>query len=454
MKDYDVIVIGSGSGAIIANEAASNGLMAALIDQGPMIGGTCPNWGCIPSKQLIYTADRLVDIREAEKLGIQTTIENIHFSEIMERMRTSRQRTQEELRQGLQGNDHLDFYEGRAKFIDDYIIEVNDQELKGNKICIASGARPFVPPIPGLDKVDYLTNESVLELKEKPENLIVIGGGYIAVEFGHFLAAVGTDITMVEMADRLVLAEEPEMAEILRNALSQRMKVYTGHSAEEVHQTDSSVSVITKDKNNGETREFTADNILVAVGRKSNADTLQLEKTGVEIDARGFIKTNEYLETTRPNIYAVGDANGQGMFRHMANREAILVANNVFYNAGVKIDYTYLPHAVYSYPQIASVGLTESQAKERYDISVATTRYFDTAKGEAMLEMEGFAKVITEKDTGKMLGFHIIGPYAPELIQEVVNAMTSGGGSNEIRHAIHIHPSLSELVQDMIANLE
>ncbi|MFC1948451.1 dihydrolipoyl dehydrogenase family protein [Chloroflexota bacterium] len=454
MKNYDVIVIGSGSGVIIANEAASKGFSAAVIDQGPLIGGTCPNWGCIPSKQLIYTADRLVDIHEAEKLGIRTTVESIDFSAIMERMRASRQRTQEELRQGLEGNDRLDFYEGRAKFIDDYTIEVNDQQLKGEIICIASGARPFVPPIPGLDKVDYLSNETVLELKEKPESLIVIGGGYIAVEYGHFFSAMGTEITMVEMADRLVLAEEPEIAEILKDALGKRMKVHTGHSAEEVHRTESGVSVVTKDKNSGETREFSAGNILVAVGRKSNADTLQLEKTGVETDARGFIKTNEYLETTRENIYCIGDANGQGMFRHMANREAVLVANNIFYNADLKVDYTILPHAVYSYPQIASIGLTELQAKERFNITVATTRYFDTAKGEAMLEKEGFAKSIMEKDTGKLIGFHIIGPYAPELIQEVVNAMTSGGGSNEIRQAIHIHPSLSELIQDSIANLQ
>lgn len=453
MKNYDVIAIGSGSGAIIANEAVSNGLTAALIDQGPLIGGTCPNWGCIPSKQLIYTADRLVDIRQAEKLGIRSTVENIDFPGIMERMRASRQRTQDELRQGLQGNDRLDFYEGQAKFVDDYTIEVNGQQLKGDIICIASGARPFVPPIPGLDKVDYLTNETALELRERPESLIVIGGGYIAVEYGHFFAAMGTEITMVEMADRLVLAEEPEIAEILRDALSQRMKVYTGHSAEEVRQSESGVSVITKDKNSGEKREFTAGNILMAVGRKSNADILQLEKTGVETDPRGFIKTNEYLETTKPNIFAVGDANGQGMFRHMANREAVLVANNIFYGADVKVDYTNLPHAVYSYPQIASIGLTELQAKERFDITVSTTRYYDTAKGEAMLEQDGFAKAITEKDSGKLLGFHIVGPYAPELIQEVVNAMTSGGESNEIRQAIHIHPSLSELVQDTIANL-
>jgi dihydrolipoamide dehydrogenase len=454
MKSYDVIVIGSGAGAIISDEAAAQGLKVALIDRGPLVGGTCLNWGCIPSKMLIYTADRIVEIKEARKLGIEAEVKNIDFHSIMERMRKSRQESQTHIREGIKQSKNLDFYESEGHFMGDYTLEVNGDKLKGERIFIASGSRPFIPLIKGLENVDYLTNESVLELKERPDNLIIIGGGYIAVEFGHFFAAMGTEVTILEMADRLVLSEELEISDLLKGELSKHMKVYTNALAEEVIESESGVAVVTKDTNTGKRREFTAQRIMMAVGRRSNADILEVENTGVETDKKGFIKVNEYLETNQNNIFAIGDANGQQMFRHMANREAEIVAQNVFYGTKIKVDYSAIPHAVYSHPQIASVGLTEAQARENYNILIGRTKYFDIAKGEAMMEKEGFAKVIVEKGSSRILGFHIIGPYAPELIQEVVNAMTSGGGLEEMNQGIHIHPALSELVQYTLNSLE
>lgn len=446
MKSYDAIVIGSGAGAIISDEAASKSLKVALVDKGPLIGGTCLNWGCIPSKMLIYTADRIVEIEEATKLGIEAEIKNIDFHSIMERMRQSRQESQAHIREGLKQSKNLDFYEGAGYFVGDYLLEVKKEKLRGEKVFIASGSRPFIPPIKGSENVDYLTNESVLELKERPDSLIIIGGGYIAVEFGHFFAAMGTKVTILEMADRLVLSEEPEISDLLKSELSKRMGVYTNALAEEVKESEHGVVVVTKNTNTGKRREFAAQRIMMAVGRRSNADILRVENTGVETDKKGFIKVNEYLETNQKGIFAIGDANGQQMFRHMANREAEIVAQNTFYGTKIKVDYSAVPHAVYSHPQVASVGLTEAKAREDYNIIVGRMKYFDIAKGEAMMEKEGFAKAIVEKGSDTILGFHIIGPYAPELIQEVVNAMTSGGGTEELGQGIHIHPALSELI--------
>ena len=454
MKNYEVIVIGSGAGAIISDEAAAKGLKTALIDKGPLIGGTCLNWGCIPSKMLIYTADRIVEIEESRKLGIQAEIKNIDFHSIMERMRKSRQESQVHIREGLKQSKNLDFYEGEGYFVEDYQLEVNGEKLKGERIFIASGSRPFIPPIKGSENVDYLTNESVLELNEKPDSLIIIGGGYIAVEFGHFFAAMGTKVTILEMADRLVLSEELEVSNLLKGELSKRMGVHTNALAEEVKETKHGVVVVTKDTNTGKRREFAAGRIMMAVGRRSNADILKVENTGVETDKKGFIKVNEYLETNQRGIFTIGDANGQQMFRHMANREAEIVSQNSFYGKKIKVDYSAVPHAVYSHPQVASIGLNEAQARENYNILIGKMKYFDIAKGEAMVEKEGFAKIIVEKESNRILGFHIIGPYAPELIQEVVNAMTSGSGIEELRQGIHIHPSLSELVQYTLSNLE
>jgi dihydrolipoamide dehydrogenase len=413
MRNYDAIVIGSGCGALISDEAASRGYKTALIDKGPLIGGTCLNWGCIPSKMLIYVADRIVEIEEGKKLGVDAEIKNVDFHAVMERMRKSRQESQIHIREGIKEQKNLDFYEGECQFVSDYTLEVNGNKLKGEKIFIASGSRPFTPPIKGLENVDYLTNESVLELKDRPASLIIIGGGYIAVEYGHFFAAMGTKVTIIEMADRLALSEEPEISEVLKKELSKRIGVYINAQAGEVRASRSGVSVVTVDRRSGEKNEFVAQKIMMAVGRRSNADLLKVEKTGVELDNRGFIKVNDYMETSKKNIYAVGDANGQQMFTHMANKEAAIVVQNIFYGTELKVDYTAVPHAVYSHPQIASVGLKEEEAKKNHKIIVGRTKYFDIAKGEAMLEKEGYAKAIVEKGSDRILGFHIIGPYAP-----------------------------------------
>jgi mycothione reductase len=452
MKKYDVIVIGSGCGMNIAEEALAHGLSVALVDKGPL-GGTCANLGCIPSKMLIFAADRIAEIQEARKLGIEAEIKNIEFGFIMERMRKFIQGNQEHMRQGVSHAENLGFHEGEGHFVDDYTIEVNGKKIKGDKIFIASGSRPLIPPIKGLDSVNFLTNETVLQLKERPESLIIIGGGYIAVEYGHFFAAMGTKVTILEMADRLVLAEEPEISEVLKKELGRRMDVYTNVRAEEVKENRRGIIVIATDAKSGAKKEFTAQRILVAVGRRSNADLLMVENTGIEVDKRGFVKVDEYLETTKRNIFAVGDINGQQMFTHVANVEASLAADNAIHGRKTKMDYSAAPHAVYSHPQIASVGMTEETARKAHKILVGKAEYSDVAKGEAMMEETGFAKAVVEAGTGKILGFHSIGPYAPILIQEVVNTMASGGGIDQIQTSMHIHPAITELIPVVLNKL-
>jgi len=453
MKKYDVIVIGSGCGMNIVDEALTHGLSVALVDKGPL-GGTCANLGCIPSKMLIFAADRIAEIQEAKKLGIEAETRNIDFNFIMERMRKFIQGNQEHMRQGVSQAENLEFYEGAGHFVDDYTIEVSGEKIKGDKIFIASGSRPLIPPIKGVDSVNFLTNETVLQLKERPESIIIIGGGYIAVEYGHFFAAMGTKLTILEMADRLVLAEEPEISEALKKELGQRMDVYTNVRAEEVKENRIGITVIATDAKSGAKKEFTAQRILVAVGRRSNADLLRVENTGVEVDKRGFIKVDEYLETTKKNIFAVGDINGQQMFTHVANVEASLAADNALHGRKTKMDYSAAPHAVYSHPQIASVGMTEEAAVKAHKVLVGKAEYSDVAKGEAMMEETGFAKAVVEADSGKILGFHIIGPYAPILIQEVINAMASGGGVDRIQTSMHIHPAITELIPVVLNNLK
>ena len=453
MKKYDLIVIGSGCGSMVSDEALASGKKVALVDKGPL-GGTCLNLGCRPSKMLIYAADRAVDIQEVGKLGIEAEIKGIDFASIMGWMRKSIQESRDYVRKSIEESKDLDFYEGQGHFVADYTLEVKGQQIEGEKIVIACGSRPFVPPIKGLDGIDYWTNEHVLLQKERPDSLIVIGGGYIAVEYGHFFAAMGTRVTILEMADRLMLPEEPEVSELLQRALSRRMEVHTGALAQEIRKgADGRITVVAK-SSDGRESEFVAGRLLMAVGRRSNADLLNLENTGVQIDQKGFIKVNDYLETTKKNIYAVGDANGLQMFTHAANRQASLVADNILHGEKTRLETSATPHAVYSHPQTASVGLTEASARRDHQVLVGKARYSSVAKGEAMMEEEGFAKAILDKATRKILGFHIIGPFAPELIQEVTDAMAQGGDVGYVLNGMHIHPALNELIVTALENVE
>ncbi len=447
MKEYDVIVIGSGAGVSIVDLALSQGLKAALVDKGPL-GGTCLNAGCIPSKMLIYPADVIAEIQGAKKLGIHAEITSIDFNSIMKRMREIVQEGQDHMRTGVENTEDLDFYEGEGHFIGQYTMEVKGEKIKGQKIFIASGARPLIPPVKGIDKIEYLTNENVLKLEKRPESIVVIGGGYIAAEYGHFFASMGTDVTILQRGDKLLPNAEPEISDLLKKEMEKRMNVYTDTEALEVKKKGDGYTVIGKEK------ELTAEKIMVAAGRKSNADLLKVENTGVETDERGFIKVNGYLETSKENIWALGDAIGKQMFRHVANREAILAWYNAVNEKKVKMDYSATPHAVFSYPQIASVGLTEEQARKDHDVLVGKAKYSDIAKGKAMMEEDGFAKATIDKNSGRILGFHIIGPHASILVQEVVNAMASEGGIRSIANSMHIHPALSELILTTLGSLE
>jgi len=456
MKEYDVIIIGSGSGANLIEDALEHGKTVALVDKGP-VGGTCLNVGCIPTKLLVYPADRVMEIREAGKLGINAELRDVDFKAIMERMRHTVNKSHEHIQKALDSAVDFDFYFGEAHFTGDYTLEVNDKELKSKTIFLASGARPLVPHIKGIESIEYLTNENALQLTERPESMVIIGGGYIAAEFAHFFEAMGTKVTIIQRNERLVMEEEPEVSELLMTALSRRMTIHASTEATEVRQTGAMTTVTAKRRDSGKQIEVTAKHVLIAAGRKSNADALMVKNTGVKMNHDGYIAVDEYFETSKKGIWAFGDAIGKKMFRHAANHEAELAWHNAVHGKKSRMNYLTVPHAVFSWPELASVGLTEKQAIKlmgKQELLVGKAMYSDVARGEAMRETEGFAKAIVQRKTGKIVGYHIIGPQASSLIQEVVNAMTADGSLWTIAKAIHIHPALSELVLKPFGKLE
>lgn len=455
MKEYDVIIVGTGSGATLAENAVAQGMSVALVDKGP-VGGTCLNLGCLPTKMMIFPADRIMEIREAGKFGIAAQVTGVDFARIMGRMSDYVTKHHGQIRKGLEMATEMDFYLGEARFTGEYTLEVAGQRLKGGKIFLASGARPSIPAIPGLDTVPYLTNETLLQLKERPESLVIIGGGYIAAEFAHFFEAMGTTVTIVQRNERLVPQEEPEVSALLEKSLGRRLEVLTATTAVAVSRVGREIAVEAEARRQGERRRITAQQLLLAVGRTSNADLLAVAKTGVDTDANGYITVNEFLETSQPNIWAIGDAIGQQMFRHTANYEVDLVWANAVHGEKRAMDFTKVPHAVFSWPEIASVGLTAEQAvaaRGAGEVLVGHAFYDDVARGQAMMESEGFAKAVVERRSGTIMGFHLIGPQASILIQEVTNAMALGVSLWGIAQGMHIHPALPELVLRTFANL-
>lgn len=453
MIEYDTIVVGSGAGMNVASKASRDGLKVAVIDRDP-IGGTCLNRGCIPSKVMIHPADIIKTVQEAEKIGLYATIEGIDFDRLMKRTWKIVLEDRHAMEEGVKRDPNVDFYNQIAEFVSDYTLKVGTKTITAPKVVIASGARPSIPPIKGLGEVGFLTNRNIFDIKEPPESLLIVGGGYIAVEFAHFFSSAGTKVTVIGRNPKLVPEEEPLISELLKLRLSKYVRIYTHHEVTSASMEGDEKALIAKNLADEKHYKFKGKEILVAAGRRSNSDLLKPENTGVMTDEKGWIRVDKYLMTTKPNIYAMGDATGKYQFRHTANYESEVVWANLFKNRRKIVDEHAVPHAIFTHPQIGAVGLREAEAKEDHEILVGIKRYIDTAKGYAMGEEDGVAKVIVDARSKRILGAHIIGPEAADLVQLVVDLMNAERGDFlPLTRTQVIHPALSEVVIGAFANL-
>ncbi|MCD2199370.1 dihydrolipoyl dehydrogenase [Halobacterium sp. KA-4] len=460
MDEFDFLVIGSGSGLDVANVAANQGQSVAVVEKGPL-GGTCLNRGCIPSKLLLYHADVLETIERAGEFEIDAEVNGVDFERIVRKVNEEVQADADSIRRGLRSSDRHTLYEGEARFLDDHEVEISGGEddgarIRAETVLIAAGTRPAIPPIDGIEEVDYLTSQEALQLETPPDRLVVVGGGYIAAELGHFFETFGSDVTVVGRRPNLLPNADSEVAAAFTDQFAERADVYTGYEATSVSQSDGEVTLEAREYEYGEgggvveageTLSVTGDALLVAAGRTPNTDTLNLDATGVETDDRGFVATDDYLETDVEDVWALGDVVGEYLLKHSANHEAQAVARNIFGSEPEPVDYSAMPFAVFGSPEVAGVGATEAELRDA-DREYATNTYdfADTARGDAM-HADGFVKVLVNLD-GEILGCHIVGPDASTLIQEVVVAMKAGSGTvRDIRESIHVHPALPEVVQ-------
>jgi mycothione reductase len=459
MREYDLIAIGSGSAMNIVSALIQENphMKIAVIDKDEP-GGICLTRGCIPSKLLLYPAELVRTVGRAGEFGVEVDIRKIDFETVMERMRTLIGGDINMIRQGLSHSENIDYYPAIAEFVGPYTLKVGDETIKSKMIFLCTGSKPIIPPIKGLEIVGYLTSDTVLKMNRLPESIAIVGGGYIAAEYGHFFSAMGSKVTIIGRNPQFLKQEEPEVSALAKRELEKHMTILTNHEVHEAEKTSMGKKrLVAVNRENGEKAVITADEILIATGRGPNTDVLHPERGGIETDKRGWITVNEYLETSQPNIWAFGDANGRQLFKHAANYESVIVYYNAILNKKVKVDYHAIPHAVFTYPEIASVGLKEKEAVEKYGkdkVLIGIYRYEDTAKGEAMGVKDYFVKVIVEKETMKILGAHIIGPYASVLIQEITNLMYTPEQSAEpIINGMHIHPALNEVVERAFRSL-
>ncbi len=455
MEQFDVLVIGSGSGMLVASAAVEQGFKVALVEHGKM-GGTCINVGCVPSKMLIYPADVVATIGDGQKLGVHASVSSIDFGTIMNRMHALVDEDTSHQTAGVQATPMLTWFKETGHFVSDYTMQVGNQTISAKIIFIVSGAHTTIPPIRGIESVGYLTSDSVLELQTQPKSIIIVGGGYIGVEYGHFFSSLGTKTTIIQRPNRLVPEEEPEVSDLLKVELSKHVEINLGYEAAEVKQEGNTITLVAKNRQDGTLKEFTAERLMIATGRSSNAGSLNLDNTGVKLDERSFVAVDDYLQTSKKNIYAFGDAIGKQMFKHVANYEAGIAWHNAVHDHKVEVNLFAAPHAVFTHPQIASVGLKEEEAKQqKFKIYVGRAQYRDTAMGAALGYPAGFVKVIVEAETGRILGAHIIGHEASILIQEIVNAMVSGKGDfGPIAQGMHVHPAICEVVQNAFGSLQ
>jgi mycothione reductase len=448
MKKYDVIVIGSGGGAKITSPAAHRGLKVACVEK-DALGGTCLNRGCIPSKMMIHPADVAMTIKEAGRFDIHLNPQfNVDFAKLVTRISNTVDMDSQSIAAGYERNPNIDFYHTTARFVSNKVISVGSEQLTADKIFIAVGARPYIPPVPGLEGTPFMTSTEALRNTKLPKSMIIIGGNYIAVELGHAYGALGTK-THFLVRSRLIRAEDAQVSEEFTRIFCQHHDVHLETLPTSVHYREGMFRVGFKSAD-GKESSLMAEALLVATGIVPNTDTLGLQNTGIQIDENGFVKVDNHLRTAVEGVYAMGDCIGRYFFRHSVNFEGEYLFRTVFEEPSPEpIRYPPMPHAIFTHPQVAGVGKTEDQLKaEGIEYVIGFNPYKSSAMGMALLSDHGFVKILFERKSRRILGAHVIGPEASDMIHMLIAFMNKNGTLDDLLNMIYIHPALPEIVRN------
>ena len=455
MRHFNLCIIGTGSGNSIIDERFDN-LSVALVEMGTF-GGTCLNVGCIPSKMFVYPADLAASTFQATRLGVDLDLEAVRWREIRDRIFGRIDPKAAKGRAYRDQSHNVTVFDGRARFVGPRQLDVGAATpITADQVVIAAGSRAVIPELSGLHSVDFHTSDTVMRLAERPESMIIIGGGYIAAEFAHVFSAFGTTVTVLNRSDLLLRREDSDVAQRFTELLGRRVDVRLNTSVTSVEKAaDGRVRVHFKGPD-GQPDRLDADVLLVATGRTPNGDTLDLDRGGIDADDGGLIIVDEYQRTSAAGVFALGDVSSRQQLKHVANKDARVVQHNLLHPVSmISTDHRFVPRAVFSMPQVASVGLTEAAAAEQgIDYLVSRQDYGDTAFGWAMEDTDHFVKIIARADTKVLLGAHLIGPHASSLIQPLIQAMSFSQPAPDVaRGQYWIHPAMTEVIENALLAL-
>lgn len=454
MPEFDVVVIGSGPGGYIcAIRCAQLGMKVAIVERYKTLGGTCLNVGCIPSKAWLDSSEKYQELIHTFKdHGINAKDVKLDFNVMGDRVK----KVVSDVTNGinfLMKKNKIEVFIGHGSFLNEHTIAIKGEketkEIKGKKIVIATGSKPSSLPGIKVDKERVITSTEALVLKELPKKLIVIGGGVIGLELSSVFRRLGSEVSVIEFSDSIISTMDAELGKNLLKVLKRDgIEFYLGHGVTEVSTSGKKVMIKAMDKNSKKIMEIEGDYCLVAVGRKPYTENLNLEKVGVKIDTKGRIDVNAHLQTNISHIYAIGDVIRGAMLAHKAEEEGVLVAEFI---SGQKphIDYNLIPGVVYTWPEVASVGKTEEQLKtEGREYKAGSFATKASGRARASNESDGFVKVLADKNTDEILGVHMIGPRAADLIGEAVVAMEFRAAAEDIARISHAHPTYSESIKE------
>jgi len=442
--DYGLLVIGGGmAGLPVAMKCAYSGIETALVEE-DLLGGTCLNRGCIPTKTMLRSAEVANLARRSEEFGIDidSAIE-ADMDAIVDRKDEIVESIREGAYENVESNENIDFIEGHGVFTSQHEVQVDDQTLSADRVVINTGARPAKPPIDGLDTVEVHDSTDLLDLDAVPDSLAVIGGGYVGCEYAQMYSRFGADVTVFQRGDRLLPDEGPDVSEVIESAFEDEgITVQTDAPVTALAETDDGIRVDADGAG-----AITVSDVALAAGRTPNTDGLRLEDVGVSLDERGFVETDDSFQTTADGVFAIGDVSGPPMFTHSARDDADLLYRHLAKDEEISTEDRTVPWAVFTDPQVGHVGLTEQEARdEGYEVGIGRQDFADQGKPKALGEIEGFVKLVTDANTDELLGAHVVGEQGAEIVHELVLAIELGATADQIAETMHIHPTLPESI--------
>ncbi len=459
MKHYDAIVIGSGQGGTpLAKKLANRGLQTAIIER-RFIGGTCINDGCTPTKAMVASARMMHLAKKSKALGINIKSAELNFKKVIRRKNKIVEEFRNSSKERLQKTNNIDIIFGEASFLKNKELKIilrdgGEETLTAEKIFINTGGRPTVPKIEGLNSVSYLDSTSIMELKELPEHLVIIGAGYISLEFGQMFHRFGSKVTMLEHSERFLSREDEDVADEIKKFLEEEgVQIYTNCTIKKISSKHKKISVTVNINN--EEKQIKGSHLLIATGRTPNTDTLQLSNTDIKTGERGHIIVNDKLETNAEGIYALGDVKGGPEFTHISYNDYIIIYKNLFENGDKTINKRFVPYCMFTDPQLGRIGLSEDEAKKKnlhYTVAKLPMNY--VARAIETNETTGFMKAIVDADTKQILGAAVIGEQGGEMMSMLEIAMMGNLTYDVLRNAVFAHPLYSEALNNLFMQLD